>query len=80
MMLRVWIDPQMCMAHGLCVAECPQVFEFRADVGGRAVITTDAEGFFESHADAIRNAYSFCPMAAIHIEEHGTLKPDPNVR
>jgi ferredoxin len=69
MILRVWIDPEMCLSHGFCVVACPEVFGIRDDGDGVAFITADAEKFFESHADAIRNAYSSCPMAAIHIEE-----------
>jgi ferredoxin len=69
---RVWVEADNCMAHGLCVNACPQVFHFpseRNHDGTLTVrITDNASQFFVSHADAIRYAEWACPVEAIRVE------------
>jgi ferredoxin len=69
---RVWLEMDVCMAHGLCVDACPEVFYFPDKRNPNGTLTVhirdDADRYFGSHADGIRYAEYACPVAAIHIE------------
>jgi ferredoxin len=69
---RVWLETDTCMAHGLCVEACPEVFYFRDERHPNGTLTVhirdDAERYYVSHAHSIRHAESACPVAAIHVE------------
>jgi ferredoxin len=59
----VTIDRELCMGSGLCVLYAPGTFEHDGET--KAVVldpTTDG-------LDAVRNAVSACPTAAITIDE-----------
>jgi ferredoxin len=66
--VRIWIDEQICLAHGLCVGECPEVFSLQ-DTFSVAKIRPDAEQFYRTKDAEIRSAANCCPVDCIHIEE-----------
>jgi ferredoxin len=59
----VTIDRELCMGSGLCVLYAPGTFEHDAET--KAVVLDPAT----DDIDAVRNAVSACPMAAITIDE-----------
>jgi ferredoxin len=64
--MKVWVDPQMCRGHALCLTHAPDGFEFvdledRARVIDGAIDTVPIEQF--------RAAARECPERAIKIEE-----------
>ena len=61
-MKKVWVDDE-CIACGVCVEICPDVFELEGDV---ASIVDDAD---LSINDEIIEAAEGCPVEAIHYEE-----------
>ena len=68
--VRVWIEEQVCLAHGICVGECPEVFALgEEDTFSPAKIRPDAEQFYLTKDAEIRSAAYCCPVACIHIEE-----------
>ncbi|HET8993460.1 MAG TPA: ferredoxin [Rhodococcus sp. (in: high G+C Gram-positive bacteria)] len=63
--MRVVVDGDRCVGHGLCEATAPDVFE----VGdGGYVVIDDAAAVRCSEAD-LRTAVSNCPSAALSIIE-----------
>jgi len=70
MIRRVWINESYCTAHGLCVGECPEVFELPAGNGPGAVANVSARAmeFYISHEEQIRSAQRCWPVDAIQIE------------
>lgn len=61
--MHIAVDSDRCSGHGVCVAECPQLFRFSDD--GWAEVTVD-----EVPADleaAARTAVAHCPERAISI-------------
>jgi ferredoxin len=71
--VRVWIDEQACLAHGLCEGECPEVFavvdDHTDDTYPVAKIRPDAHEYYLTKDAEIRFAASCCPVKCIHIEE-----------
>ncbi|HOJ46390.1 MAG TPA: ferredoxin [Bacillota bacterium] len=61
--MEVRIDPDLCIACGLCEEICPEIFE----LGDRdhAVVIGDPEGY----EDEVREAAESCPTSAIIVEE-----------
>jgi ferredoxin len=66
--VRIWIDEQVCLAHGLCVSECPEVFSLE-DTISFAKVLPDGEKFYHAKDAEIRSAVNCCPVECIHIEE-----------
>ena len=64
----VAITEEDCLAHEMCVTECPEVFQIR-DGESFASIRPDASQFFVSKDRDVRSAIECCPMACIHITE-----------
>ena len=67
--VRVWIDPDVCLTDGFCVDECPAVFNFDDETTARPQIVPDVDGLYAAHDATIREAVNTCPYAAIHIVE-----------
>jgi ferredoxin len=65
MIHRVWIEESICATHGMCVTECPEVFEI---VGTTARVRAEAAAFYISHESRIRMAVRICPVDAIHVD------------
>jgi ferredoxin len=64
--MKVWVDPERCRGHALCLTHAPEAFEFidledRSTVIDGAVDTVPLEVF--------RVAARECPERAIVIEE-----------
>ncbi len=55
------IDESMCIGCGLCVSECPEVFEMPAD---KAVVKGEVPAGKE---DAAKSAAAACPVQCINI-------------
>jgi ferredoxin len=63
--MKVWVDPEMCRGHALCLTHAPEAFEF-IDLEDRAQVI---EGAVDSVAlDVFRAAANECPERAIKIE------------
>ena len=64
----VWVDPEVCCYHHLCIDECPEVLAVDPKTD-QAVVRTDADQWFGSKAAEIRFAASICPADAIRINQ-----------
>ncbi|WP_067680671.1 ferredoxin [Nocardia miyunensis] len=60
--MKVSIDTDRCRGHGICLGECPEVFELNDD--GYAEAGPDVPPEFEK---AVRSAASACPERAIVV-------------
>lgn len=61
--MKVSVDPDLCIACGLCEEICPEVFE----VGDNE--TAIVIGSPDGNEDAVEEAADSCPTEAIIIEE-----------
>jgi ferredoxin len=68
MSLKVIVDQDMCCSAGQCVLAAPDVFDQREQDG---VVVLLAETPDPSLHDAVREAASLCPAAAIRLEGLG---------
>lgn len=68
MALKVIVDQDRCCASGQCVSVAPEVFDQREQDG---VVVLLAETPDVSLHDAVREAASLCPAAAIRLEGLG---------
>jgi ferredoxin len=64
--MRIEFDEPRCIAAGQCVMAAPDVFDQRDD-DGVAIVLTETPG--PDHHDAVREAASVCPAAAIRLVE-----------
>ncbi len=64
--MKAAIDPDTCVACGVCPDVCPEVFELPEDADVARVKTSPVP---EEHEDAAREAAEACPVDAISIEE-----------
>jgi len=65
MVVKVWVDPQRCRGHALCLTHAPDAFEF-IDLEDRSVVI---EGAVDTVALAVFEAAAReCPERAIVIE------------
>ncbi|MFD9815849.1 ferredoxin [Streptomyces sp. NPDC059080] len=64
--MRVTVDQDKCCGAGSCVLSAPDVFDQRDEDG--IVVLLDARPPAELH-EAVREAASVCPAAAIALEE-----------
>lgn len=63
--MRVWVDPDMCRGHALCLTYAPDTFEF-IDLEDRSQVI---EGALASvPIEVIQAAANECPERAIKIE------------
>jgi ferredoxin len=63
--MKVKLDREGCIACGLCIDICPNIFYMGED--GKANLTTDIVQ--EEFQDSAREAADACPVSVIHIEE-----------
>ena len=61
---KVWID-EGCIADGICMEICPNVFE--EDDEGMAYVKEGAD--LNANEDCIKEAAEECPVEIIHYEE-----------
>ncbi len=64
--MKVIVDKDTCTGCGLCVDECPDVFEMDDDEGVAVVKVTEVPSDLE---DSARDAADGCPVEAISVEE-----------
>ena len=62
--MKAIVDPDLCIACGLCVETCPEVFEMPGDVA-----VTKVDQVPESVMETCREAADNCPTDAIAIQE-----------
>jgi len=62
-MARVFIDRNLCVGCGLCVAICDEVF--RSDFDGKAEVLMDSN----PDLPCVQEAIDGCPAEAITVEE-----------
>ena len=62
--MKSYVDKETCIACGLCVATCPEVYSFDEDGFAEATGGLDDENF--ASAEPARNA---CPVEAIDIRD-----------
>lgn len=63
--MKVWVDPQRCRGHALCLTHAPEAFEF-IDLEDRSVVIGGAEA--RVPLEVFRIAATECPERAIVIE------------
>lgn len=62
--MKAIVNKETCIACGLCVATCPEVYSFDEDGMAEASGTLDDSNF--ASAESARNA---CPVEAIDIQD-----------
>ena len=62
--MRAFVDHEMCIGCGACVATAPDVFEMNED--GKAVAVVDTT---DENRNAVMDAIDVCPVSAIREEE-----------
>lgn len=69
---KVWLDESEneCISCGACEATIEEVFE----VPDKMIVRKDAEKYFESNDEEIRDAAEGCPVDTIGIAEDGSEK------
>jgi ferredoxin len=63
--MKVWVDPDRCRGHALCLTHAPEAFEF-IDLEDRAVVIAGAED--RVPLAVFKLAAGGCPEHAIIIE------------
>jgi ferredoxin len=64
--MRVWVDPEMCRGHALCLTYAPGAFEF-IDLEDRSQVIAGAEQTVQR--EMFETAARECPERAIKIED-----------
>lgn len=66
MIVRVYVDANVCQGHTLCNMAAPSIFKLREDDGHGYVEQTE---FTAEELELARKAQAGCPEGAIFIEE-----------
>jgi ferredoxin len=64
--MKVTVDPQKCLASGLCLVTEPRVFDQDDSTGTVRLLTDDPPA---DAAPAVREAARMCPAQAIEVVE-----------
>ena len=64
--MKVVVDPDVCSGCGLCVEDCPDVFEMDDEEGIARVKVDEVP---EDTKDCTRQAEEECPLDAIIVKE-----------
>jgi ferredoxin len=64
--MHVWVDPDLCRGHALCITRAPEAFEF-IDMEDRAVVIAGAASSIP--LAVFQAAARECPERAIIISE-----------
>lgn len=62
--MRVRVNDDRCVGHGMCFMACPQVFQLSDEDGHASVV---AETVPDVYQDAVRQAQQSCPEQAVEI-------------
>lgn len=63
--MKTYVDQDTCIACGLCVSTCGEVYDFNDD--GKAEAITDVVP--DEYKESARTAADNCPTSAIEIEK-----------
>jgi ferredoxin len=66
---RVEVDHLLCQGHGVCVEECPEVFEVEDQGTGYAKVRVRVECPGEELRASVQDAVDYCPNRVIRIVE-----------
>jgi len=61
--IKVWIDEEVCTGCGICEDTCPEIFELND------VVKVKEKADFNEFEEKIKEAVEDCPNEAIHLEE-----------
>jgi ferredoxin len=67
---HVWVDPDRCTAHYLCIDLAPVFFEMRDEGWAAVVRSTDFISMPAAETDSVLWAAVHCPVAAIKVRLH----------
>jgi len=62
--MRVKVNQEKCIGCGLCINQCPEIFEFNENNKSRVKAGAD----FEKNKECIKESVQSCPVAAIEAE------------
>ena len=62
--MKVTIDADLCQGHGVCMGECPEVFQVNDD--GEVTILQEQPD--DGLRKKLQNAVRFCPTGAISAQ------------
>ena len=62
--MKVMIDFDLCQGHGVCMGECPDVFQVNDDGKVSLLLEQPDDGLRKK----VQNAVRFCPTGAISLE------------
>jgi ferredoxin len=65
MVLKVFVDQELCISCGLCISICDEVFSWNEDDKAQAIDSDIPEEF----VDEVNEAVESCPTDAIQYEE-----------
>jgi ferredoxin len=68
---KVEVDLMLCQGHGVCVEECPEVFEVVDMDSGYPKVRVKAEYPDEGLRSKVEDAVRFCPNQTIQLIEVG---------
>lgn len=63
--MRIVVDTDKCVGHGLCEATAPEVFE----VGDEGFVNIDDSAAAEADESALQTAVNSCPSAALRATD-----------
>lgn len=61
--MKVFVNQELCIACGLCVSGCPEVFSFNADG-----VAESAGEIPEGQVAAVESVKIYCPTSAIEYD------------
>ncbi|MGH9030146.1 MAG: ferredoxin [Acidimicrobiales bacterium] len=70
--MRIVVDRDLCLGHGVCESEVPGVFS----VSKKGVLTILDESPAESARALVEQAVSFCPTGALRIDDEDEDEED----
>jgi ferredoxin len=64
--MKVILEPKLCELHGECVMAAPEVFDIEDDEEVVTVLNAEPS---EDQRDAVEQAVTMCPTAALRLED-----------
>ena len=65
MTIRIKVDQALCQGHGVCLSECPEVFDVGEQEQGYPMVQVRLEALREN----VELAARYCPNHVISIEQ-----------
>ncbi len=66
---RIEIDHLLCQGHGVCMEECPEVFEVDYEGEGYAKVKLKTDSPPEALRTQVQDAVDYCPNRVIKLIE-----------